>query len=180
MFKKILFIILSLLIAQISFAYDAYLPKGTLIKVYPRIPISTEFYEEGDTVYFSAPADVWVLESKAVESGDIFKGYISMLKMPIQGVNATMKIDITNILKKDGSSRDFKGKIIFATSDTLGGNLTQPASYRKVIHPRKVYGAIWGGTMQYVPSGEYEFGSHVGITVRDSIFIETQEDYYLD
>jgi hypothetical protein len=61
----------------------------------------------------------------------------------------------------------------------LGGNLTNPASYNTTIHPRKVYGNHWGGALQYVPSGEYEFGHHVGIDMRDNIFVQIDEDYYI-
>ena len=72
-----------------------------------------------------------------------------------------------------------KGRIIFSGSDTLGGNLTNPASYNKVIHPRKVYGNIFGGSLQYVPSGEYEYGNHVGVGARDNLYIELDEDFYI-
>ena len=163
----------------VSFGYDEYLPKGSLIKVYAKIPLSTSSLEEGSEVFFVAPADVWIIESKAIERGDIFKGYVSKLTMPILGVNASMKINIVSIVDKYGYEREFKGKIIFSGSDTLGGNLTNPASYNKVIHPRKVYGNSLGGSLQYVPSGEYEYGNHVGIDARDNLFIELDEDFYI-
>ena len=179
MIRKILLIILTIIVTSIGiYAYTPYIPKGTLIRVQPRAPITTENLEEGSIVYFTSPADIWVLEEKAVAKGDIFRGYVSTLKLPILGVNAALGITITNIIKTDGSRYDFHGKIIFADKDILGGNLTNPASYNTTIHPRKVYGNIWGGTRQYVPSGEYEFGSHVSINMRDNIFIQADEDYY--
>ena len=149
------------------------------IKVYTKKPLNTQNLEEGSKVYFIAPSDVWVLEQKAVEKGDIFQGHVSMLKMPVQGVNAAMSVAITEIIKQDGEKIDLKGRIIFSGTDVLGGNLTNPASYNTTIHPRKVYGNHWGGTLQYVPSGEYEFGHHVGIGSRDSIFVQIDEDYYI-
>lgn len=180
MFKKIILIFLTLFfIPSFSYGWDPYLPKGTLVKVYTRVPLTTENLEEGSKVYFIAPADVWVLEQKAISEGDIFEGFVSMLKVPVQGVNAAMSITITNVLKKDGENRPIKGRMIFANTDILGGNLTNPASYNTTIHPRKVYGNIWGGTLQYVPSGEYEFGQHVGISNRDNIFVQIDEDYYI-
>ena len=39
-----------------------------------------------------------ILEEKAIKAGDIFRGYVSMLKMPVQGVNAAMSIAITDII----------------------------------------------------------------------------------
>jgi len=183
MVKKILLIILTFFITLPLFAHDSgyipHLPKGTLVKVLTRMPLTTEHLEEGSPVYFIAASDVWVVDKKVIEKGEIFQGYVSMLKMPVQGVNAALSIAITDIVNlKTKEKQQIKGRIIFSNSDVLGGNLTNPASYNKTIHPRKVYGNIWGGTLQYVPSGEYEFGSHVAISQRDNLFVQFDEDYY--
>lgn len=180
MLKKLLLIILTIFVTNIaSFAYEPYLPKGSLIKVYTKIPYTTEHLEEGSQVYFIVPNDVWVLEQKAIEKGDIFRGYVSFLKMPVQGVNAAMGITIKQLVKQDGTQVPFEGRIIFSNTDTLGGTLTNPASYNTSFHPRKVYGNIWGGALQYVPSGEYEFGRHVGIDSKDNLFVQVDEDFYI-
>ena len=179
MLRKIVLIILTIFVTNICFAWEPYLQSGSLVKVYTKVPLSTEHLEEGSRVYFIVPADVWVLEQKAIEKGDIFQGYVSMLKMPVQGVNAAMSITITDLIKPNGEKYPVKGRLIFSNSDVLGGNLTNPASYNTTIHPRKVYGNIWGGALQYVPSGEYEFGQHVGIDMRDNIFVQFDEDYYI-
>ena len=114
-----------------------------------------------------------------IKKGEIFQGHVSMLKMPIQGVNAALSIAITDIINPHTKEKNsIKGRIIFSNSDVLGGNLTNPASYNTTIHPRKVYGNHWGGTLQYVPSGEYEFGQHMSISQRDSLFVQFDEDYY--
>ena len=161
----------------VSFGYDEYVPKGTLVRIYTKIPLTTEHLEENSVVYFVIPSDVWVREKKAFEAGDILKGYVSMLKMPVQGVNAAMKINITDIIKKEGYIEPIAGKVIFGNRDILGGNLTNPASYNKSYFPRKVYGNNWGGTFKYVPSGEYEFGNHMVINMKDSLFMELTENY---
>ena len=183
MLKRILLIFLTIFIFGMVLAnqegYIPHLPKGTLVKVLTRMPLTTEHLEEGSLVYFIAASDVWVVEKKVIEKGEIFKGYVSMLKMPVQGVNAALSIAITDIINlKTKERREIKGRVIFSNSDVLGGNLTNPASYNTTIHPRKVYGNIWGGTLQYVPSGEYEFGSHVAISQRDNLFVQFDEDYY--
>ena len=49
------------------FGYDECLPKGSLIKVYTKVPLSTSGLEEGSEVFFVAPSDVWVFEKKAVD-----------------------------------------------------------------------------------------------------------------
>ena len=186
MIKKIILIILTLFVTNFlnsvnANEYTPYLQQGTLVKVQTRIPLSTEHLEEGSNVYFIAPSDVWVLEKKAIAKGDIFRGYVNMLKMPIQGVNAAMSITITDIIKPSTKERiRVKARVIFSGgSDVLGGGLTNPASYNTTIHPRRVYGNYWGGTLQYVPSGEYEFGQHVQVNQRDSIFVQFDEDYYI-
>ena len=181
MTKKIFLILLTLLFTNVfCLAYEYHLPKGSLIKVSTRIPLTTEHLEEGSQVYFVSSSDVWVVEKKAIEQGEIFIGHVSMLKMPTQGVNAAMQIAITSIVNpKTKQKREVQGRLIFSGSDTLGGNLTNPASYNTTIHPRKVYGNIWGGTLQYVPSGEYEFGQHVRIDQRSNIFVQLDENVYI-
>lgn len=178
MLKKFV-ILLIMLVSCSAWGYDTYLPKGTLIKVYTKIPLTTEHLEEGSNVYFVVPSDVWVQEEKAFAAGDIFKGYVSMLKLPVQGVNAAMKVKITSVIKKEGYMDEVSGTLIFGNNDTLGGNLTEPASYNKSYFPKKVYGNIWGGTYKYVPSGEYEFGRHMVINMRDSLFVQLDDDYYV-
>ena len=52
--------------------------------------------------------------------------------------------------------------------------------YIKILFiPRKVYKNIWGGTLKYVTSGEYEFGQHVRIDMKSSIFVQLNENFYL-
>lgn len=184
MAKKILLILFTFLISNIlCFAQNSYqphIPQGTLVKVQTKIPLTTEQLELGSRVYFIVPSDVWVVEKKVISKGEIFAGHVNMLKMPIQGINAAMSIAITDIINpKTKEKRSITGRIIFSNSDILGGNLTNPASYNTTIHPRKVYGNIWGGSLQYVPSGEYEFGSHVTINQRDNIFVQFDEDFYI-
>ena len=72
MLKKILLIFLTLVLSNCVFAFEPYLPKGSLVKVYVKKIYSTQSLEEGSRVYFIVPSDVWVLEKKAVEKGDIF------------------------------------------------------------------------------------------------------------
>ena len=76
--KNIILIFLTLFVTKLfCFAYEPYIPKGTLVKVYTKIPLSTEHLEEGSLVYFINPADVWVVEKRLIEKGEIFKGYVA-------------------------------------------------------------------------------------------------------
>lgn len=178
MIIKILLIFLTFFInINPAFCFSPYLQKGTLIKVFAKEPITTQNLEEGSVVYFISPADVWVLEDKVINKGDIFKGEVSMLKMPILGVNAALSIKITGIIKTTGEKKSLNGRIIFSNSDVLGGNLTNPTSYNKSFFPKSVYKNRWGGYYKYVPSGEYEVGHHVRIDSHDNIFVQLDEDY---
>ena len=80
MTKKFLLILLTFIL-NLSLAYSPYIPKGTLVQVLTKIPLTREHLEEGSIVYFIAPADVWVQETKAINKGDIFKGYVSNYKI---------------------------------------------------------------------------------------------------
>jgi len=180
MYAKILILIFTIIVTISNcLAYEPFMPKGSLVKVQTIKPLSTQDLETGSVVYFITPNDVWILEEKAIEKGDIFKGIVKDLKLPIQGVNASMSIEILEHIRKSGEKKSIEARIIFNNSDILGGNLTNPASYNKIIHPMKVYGNHWGGTLQYVPSGEYEFGKHVKIDSRDNIFVQFDENYYI-
>lgn len=182
MLKKVLLILFTIFVTKIfCLAYDVHLPAGSMIKVYTKVPITTQNLSVGSPLYFIVPSDVWVLEKKAIEKGDIFLGEVSMLHVPIQGVNAAMSVDIKTLVKKTTKEKkQIKAKLIFSNgSEILGGNLTSPMSYNTTVHPRKVYGNIWGGALQYVPSGEYEFGKHMTINSRDILFIKLDENYYI-
>ena len=64
----IFLILLTLLFTNIfCLGYEHHLPKGSLIKVATRIPLTTEHLEEGSPVYFISSSDVWVVEKKAIE-----------------------------------------------------------------------------------------------------------------
>ncbi len=150
--------------------------KGAIILVYSKKRITTENLQEQDRVYFVNPADVWVGETNIIPKNSVFIGKISMLKMPVKGINAAMKIDITNIYLPNGETREFLGYVSTGSSDMIGGELTPPASYNKATHlyPSRLH---WSGTAQWVPSGEYEFGQHRGINPNQNVYIILKEPY---
>lgn len=179
MLKKFLLIFLTFLLTQLNvFASALYIPKGTLVKVAAKAPITTQNLEEGTIVYFMATSDVWVQEEKAIEKGDVFQGVVNKITMPVLGVNASLGIGIIGIRKVNGQRCSLNGRIIFNSGDILGGNLTHPASYNVNLKPMKTYGYAWGGALQYVPSGDYEFGQHVRVDSHDRIFVQFDEDFY--
>ena len=160
-----------------SFAGNDCLKKGAFILVQAPKIYSTQTLEEGDSVYFIAPSDVWVNETNIVPKNSIFIGYVSMLKMPIKGINAAMSIKITKIRLPSGEIREFSGKLSTGKSDIIGGELAPPASYNKMTHPYKSRW-LWSGTTQWVPSGDYEYGQHRGVKPGQNLFVVVEEPYY--
>lgn len=151
---------------------------GTFILVDTKKILSTESLQEGDRVHFIAPADVWVDEVNIIPKNSIFTGYVSMLKMPIKGINGALKFKITHITLPTGETREIDGKITDGINDMFGGELAPPASYNQMTH---LYQSRWhwSGTTQWVPSGEYEYGRHRGIKPGQKLFLELESPYTL-
>lgn len=152
------------------------LKEGAFVLVHATKKFTTETLQEGDAVYFVVPSDVWLDETNIVPKNSIFSGYVSMLKMPVKGVNAALSVKITNITLPDGSTKVFSGRLTNGKSDVIGGELTPPASYNKMTH---LYQSRmhWSGTTQWVPSGEYEYGQHRGVVPGQNLFVVLDEPY---
>ncbi len=160
-----------------GFQNSSIISKGVMLQAYPAKTISTAALNEGDTVYFINPADLWVNEVNVLPKNAYFRGYIEMLKMPIKGTNAAMIIKITEVILPDGTINRINGTVVQNGKTQLGGDLTPPASYNKTVHPRE--GMYWkrAGVLQYVPSGDYEMGIHLTLPTSDMVFIMLDEDY---
>ena len=179
--KKIVILLSAIFLGIMnSLAQETYiLPKGSQIRVYPNSTISTYTHQEGDKVYFLNPSDLWIDEENIIPKNSVFEGVITMLKMPIQGINGAMTIEILSLHFPNGESREFPGILQFKGNTTLGGELAPPISYNYSIHHQR---KVWNifrfslGTLQYVPSGEYEFGQHFTLKTNDSVYIITNSD----
>lgn len=155
-----------------------YLAKDAFIPVYPTKVLSTSVYEEGDIFYFIVPSDMWIDEYKIIPKNSIVKAKITMLKMPVTGINAAMKINTEEIIFPNGTHHSITGTITYKGERQIGGDLTPPASYNKSLHPRK--GEYYNSVIaQYVPSGEYEFGQHVTIMPNEMLQVVLDEDFTL-
>lgn len=184
MARKILIIILILCLNIISKALCAVtyensttISKGVMIQAYPVKTITTAGLNEGDFVYFVNPSDLWAYETNILPKNTYFRGYIEMLKMPIKGINAAMVIRITEAILPNGKIKRIEGTVTQNGKEQIGGDLTPPASYNKMIHPRE--GMYWkqAGVLQYVPSGDYEMGLHVTLPTSDPVYIMLDSDY---
>lgn len=163
-------------IAAISQMPEVIVPKGVVIQVYAKKPISTLTHHEGDAIYFLNPSDVYSGEENVFPRNSIFTGYINFLKLPIQGINGALQGKITGVILPDGEQKEINGVLYYRGTPMIGGELAPPASYNQAIHPTKGW-VFQSGVLQWVPSGEYEFGRHTTINTRDPIFILLEEDY---
>jgi len=150
--------------------------KGTMVMVYPKRPISTEIYQENDFVYFVNPADVWLGDKNIFPKNSIFVGYVNFLKLPVQGVNGAIGIKITEVAFPNGYTQEISATIYHNGEKIIGGTLTPPATYNKSIHRQ---GGWARGALQWVPSGEYEFGKHTTIPSSEPVFVVLDENSYL-
>lgn len=153
-----------------------YIAKDSFIPIYPTRTISTATQEEGDTVYFIVPSDLWVEDCKVIAKNSIIKAKISMLKMPVKGINAAMKIQAEELIAPNGMHYPLNGDIEFKGNKQIGGDLTNPLSYNKALFPRR--GEYYVGVIaQLVPSGDYEFGQHVTIHPNEMLQLVLEEDF---
>ena len=63
-------------------------------------------------------------------------------------------------------------------SITINGQTYKYESEERAFEPGQAYNFTISFSKK-VPSGEYEFGHHVGITSRDNIFVQFDQDYYI-
>ena len=178
--KKILLTLSILLITSIcgsSFANNnIFMSKGMFVPIQPTKVLSTSTYEEGDTVDFIVPSDMWIDEYKIIPKNSIIKAKITSLKMPVTGVNAAMTIKTDSVIFPDGRIFDIKGDVTYKGETKIGGTLTPPSSYNKSLHSWK--GEYYNGVIaQYVPSGKYEFGQHITIMPSEMLYLILNEDF---
>ena len=175
----ILLIVLFLTFAK-SLADETYiLPAGSQIRVYSNSTISTFTHQEGDRVYFLNPSDLWIGEKKIIPKDSMFEGVITMLKMPIQGINGAMSIQIIALHYPNGEIIEFPGVLQFKGATTLGGDLAPPLSYNYAIHGQRKFWSMFKfptNALQYVPSGEYEFGQHFTLKTNDASYVITTSE----
>lgn len=158
----------------IQAAPKAAVPKGTMVMVYPAKPISTDGYQENDFVYFINPSDVWQGETNVFPKNSVFKGYVNFLKLPVQGVNGAIGMKINEVVYPNGKKQRIAATIFLSDSAIIGGTLTPPATYVTSIHRTKGWAR---GALQWVPSGEYEFGKHTTIPTSEALFVVLDENF---
>ena len=175
--KKLLITLLIILCNNFVYA-DIIIPKGSIFHVYPNQMISTMLNQEGDSVVFINPVDIWAGDTKIIPMNAQFIGSINFLKLPSKGINGALGFKITEIQYPTGEILQISAHIEQNGQSMLGGDLAPVASYRYTIHSQRAIGWFGGqkGALQYVPTGEYEFGIHKTVGPKDMLFIVLDED----
>ena len=155
-----------------------FIPKGTTVRVYPNEVLSTMLNQEGDRITFINQSDMWLEETNIIPLNTQFQGYVKTVKMPVKGVNGAISFVIDNMVYPDGREVRINAIIQMNGQSLIGGGIAPPTSYNYTIHTQKPRGWFGGmkGVLQYVPSGEYDFGKHTTIGPKDNLFIVFQED----
>ena len=152
--------------------YDDFdIPTGTHIPVISLQEFSTAYCEEGDEVNFKTTLDIFLYDKKIIPANTTLSGYIEKKNEPIVGTHAAMKIFINKMYLQDGTVVPVKAYIYSANNNTIGGGLTQPATYNRVPHYQRwtMFRAM--GVLQYVPGAERKMGEHVTVSSGASLIV---------
>lgn len=154
------------------------IPQGTVIRVYPNEVLSTLINQEGDRIAFINQADMWIEEFNAIPLNTRFEGYVSVVKKPVKGVNGAIGFAVDSMILPSGRLIPINAVVQANGQNIIGGGLTPPSSYNYTIHSQKPWGWFGGmkGVLQFVPSGEYDYGKHTTVGPKDPLFIVFQED----
>lgn len=145
--------------------YDEYdIPEGTHIPVISLQEFSTAYCEEGDTVSFLTTSDIFLYNKKIIPEGTKLTGYIEKKNEPIKGTNAAMKVFVNKMHLADGYEVPIKSYIYTPNNNTIGGELTPPATYLKVPHYQRWVMFRAFSVTQCVPGAERRMGEHVTVS----------------
>ena len=174
------FILLSLYFTPIALGEQdtVIIPKGTALRVYPNEVLSTMLNQEGDRVVFINQADMWIEEVNAIPLNTRLEGYVSTVKKPVKGVNGAIGFSVDSMTFPNGRKVPISATVQSNGQNLIGGGLTPPTSYNYTIHTQRPIGWFGGlkGVLQYVPTGDYEFGKDTTVGPKDPLFIIFLED----
>lgn len=145
--------------------YDEFdIPAGTHIPVLSLQEFSTAYCEEGDSLSFITTSDIFLYNKNVIPEGTKLTGIIEKKNEPIVGTNAAMRVYVNKMYLPDGYEVPIKSYIYTANNNTIGGELTPPATYLKMPHYQRWTMFRTMGTLQCVPGAERKMGEHVTIS----------------
>lgn len=136
-------------------------PAGTFIPVLSNQEISTEYCPEGYKVRFTSTNDLFMHETNIIPENTAFYGFIEKLNEPVIGTNGAMTIKITKMIFPDGFEVPIRGYIYTSNNNLIGGELSQPAEWRKMPHYQRDIGNNM--TLQIRPGRTRKMGVHTKI-----------------
>ena len=171
MLKKF-FIVISILLIGLCYAevpelrgYNEYkIPAGYFLEIMPLQEFSTAYTEEGEQLNFVTTNDLYLFNKNVIPQGTKLTGYIEKKNEPIRGTNAAMTVFINKMYLSDGFEIPIKAYIYTANNNKIGGELTEPETYRKVPHYQRWSMFRAYGVLQYVPGDKRRMGEHVTIS----------------
>ena len=192
MIKKLLFIFLSISVAficsNICLAFDYYyiddntppanisIRAGSFLRVVNVRELSTFIADIGDECEFLNKYDMFINEYLAIPENSKLYGVIEDVREPVQGNNAAMKIRITRIETPDERVYYPNAVVQGTNGDYFGGDMTNPAYYKKT--PHYIHGFTSGakGVLQFTPLNIYEYGKHTRIVPGAELHVIFLED----
>ena len=144
------------------------IPAGMFIRVINLRQISTKTDDDTTKTYFMATNDTYIQKTNIIPSGTKFQGVIEKMNEPVVGTNASMVIKVTKMVLPDGFEIPLRAYIYTANGNKIGGELTQPASWRKHPHYQQGLGL---GTLKYTPGPKRKMGEHLTIAAGAELMI---------
>ena len=145
------------------------LPAGTFVGVESAQEISTQYCPNGYKALFITTNDYYVNDVNIIPTNTTFIGYVDELHDPVVGTNGSFKVKITKMILPDGYEMDVKGYIYTSNNNMIGGQMSEPAEWRKMPHYQKNIGM--NTTLQVRPGRTRKMGSHALILSGEDMLV---------
>ena len=164
-----IFLVLFVMNALVSFAvedlklrdYSAVtIPKGTFVQIMNLQEFSTKYCDDTAKLKFAAVDDTYMHDTNIIPKGTLIFGEIEKMNEPVVGTNASMIVKLTKMRLPDGFEIPIKAYIYTPKGNLIGGEMTEPASYKKMPHYQEGLGK---GTLKWVPGPTLKMGEHLTI-----------------
>ena len=150
--------------------------KGGYFRVLNQRTLNTGLLDEGDTVTFIAPTDVWCAQAKIIPRDSVYYGYVEEVREPVQGTNAALKIRVNKVVTPNGVELPIDAYLSHGGKIEVGGELTAPLEYTKMPHHIR-YPNVYKGVLQYVPGNKRFYGHHLVIKPGAELILLLNSDF---
>ena len=148
--------------------------KGALFKVINLREISSAILDEGDNISVLLSEPTYVDKSILFPKNSIFHGYVEKINEPVEGINASIKVKMTQIVTPDDKRYYIHGYLTQGSGDTIGGAATPTKYYMGIPHYIE---GIGGGVLRYAPTGSNYMGENLIIKAGAELFVIFSADF---